>query len=196
MPTIHLAIPLGMLNPPARASASLEIHRYARYQGKSMQFTVDLQKRFSSKMPYTMRSHCQVGTPDCYPKDCWLSQGRFAIGPVRGHGIEYKCRALAHMQVPSACDLGRVVPQLAYLKNFAGCVELPLRKANLLDPNNLAALPGPEGRSGREVCSAKPCQNQEDLCSTLVWLIQSLERKIISCSKLCHSPISLCQSPR
>ena len=56
-------------------------------------------------------------------------------------------------QVPSACDLGRIVPQLAYLRNFAGCVELPLRKAGLLDPNNLAAIPGPEGRQGREVLS-------------------------------------------
>ena len=56
-----------------------------------------------------------------------------------------------NVQVPSACDLGRIVPQLAYLRNFAGCVELPLKKARLLDPNNTAAIPGPEGRLGREV---------------------------------------------
>lgn len=63
------------------------------------------------------------------------------------------------MQVPSACDLGRVVPQLAYLRNFAGCVELPLKKASILDPNDLAAIPGPEGRQGREVTTfATACE--------------------------------------
>jgi hypothetical protein len=60
------------------------------------------------------------------------------------------------LQVPSACDLGRVVPQLAYLRNFAGCVELPLKKAELLDPSNLAVIPGPEGRAGRVVPPSSP----------------------------------------
>lgn len=54
------------------------------------------------------------------------------------------------MQVPLACDLGRVVPQLADLRNFVGCVELPLKKADLLDPTSSATIPGAEGRAGRE----------------------------------------------
>ena len=55
------------------------------------------------------------------------------------------------LQVPLACDLGQVVPQLASLRNFSGCVELPLRKAAALDPGNMASSPGPEGRAAREV---------------------------------------------
>ena len=62
------------------------------------------------------------------------------------------CADLA-LQVPLACDLGQVIPQLANLRNFAGCVELPLRKAAALDPSGLASRPGPEGRQAREVCS-------------------------------------------
>lgn len=31
------------------------------------------------------------------------------------------------MRVPLACDLGQVVPQLAYLRAFEAVVELPLR---------------------------------------------------------------------
>ena len=55
------------------------------------------------------------------------------------------------LQVPLACDLGQVVPQLASLRNFSGCVELPLRKAAALDPGNMASSPGPGGRAAREV---------------------------------------------
>ena len=55
------------------------------------------------------------------------------------------------LQVPLACDLGQVVPQLASLRNFSACVELPLRKAAALDPGNMASSSGPEGRAAREV---------------------------------------------
>ncbi|KAK9806121.1 hypothetical protein WJX72_002210 [[Myrmecia] bisecta] len=54
------------------------------------------------------------------------------------------------MKVPLACDLGQVVPQLTYLRCFEGVVELPLRKAAALDPDNLASRGGEEGRAARE----------------------------------------------
>ena len=56
------------------------------------------------------------------------------------------------MQVPLTCDLGQVVPQLAELRSFEGCLQLPLAKADALDPSRSAALPGEEGRPYREVC--------------------------------------------
>ncbi|KAK9837777.1 hypothetical protein WJX74_004885, partial [Apatococcus lobatus] len=52
------------------------------------------------------------------------------------------------MQVPLACDLGQVLPQLAYLRSFEGIVDLALKKAAALDPGDLASRP--DGDSARE----------------------------------------------
>lgn len=72
------------------------------------------------------------------------------------------CQMFELMQVPLACDMGQVVPQLAFLRNFAGCVELPLRKAAALDPSNLASSDLPERRAAREVSqqNGSPAQPQ------------------------------------
>ena len=54
-------------------------------------------------------------------------------------------------QVPRACDLGQVVPQLAALRCFEGVVDLPLAKAAALDPDRVSRLPGEQGRAAQEV---------------------------------------------
>ena len=59
------------------------------------------------------------------------------------------------MQVPLACDLGQVLPQLAYLRSFEGVVDLALKKATALDPEELASRP--DGDSAREVCTPQTC---------------------------------------
>lgn len=53
--------------------------------------------------------------------------------------------------MPLACDLGQVLPQLAYLRSFEGVVDLALKKAAALDPEELASRP--DGDSAREVCN-------------------------------------------
>lgn len=53
--------------------------------------------------------------------------------------------------MPLSCDLAQAVTQLAFLRCYEGVVELPLRKAAALDPDNTARLPGDPGRAGREV---------------------------------------------
>jgi nuclear pore complex protein Nup155 len=50
-----------------------------------------------------------------------------------------------------SCDLGQAVTQLAFLRCYDGVVELPLRKAAAVDPDNTARLAGEPGRAGREV---------------------------------------------
>ncbi|KAI3427442.1 hypothetical protein D9Q98_010357 [Chlorella vulgaris] len=64
------------------------------------------------------------------------------------------------LRVPLACDLGQVVPQLAYLRAVQALVDLPLRKAAALDPLNAAASPGPEGEAAlqrrEEACYQHP----------------------------------------
>ena len=59
----------------------------------------------------------------------------------------------AHCQVPRACDLGQVVPQLAALRCYEGVIDLPLAKAAALDPDRVARLPGEQGRAAQEVCT-------------------------------------------
>ncbi|CAL8471349.1 g10891 [Coccomyxa elongata] len=54
------------------------------------------------------------------------------------------------MKVPLSCDLAQAVTQLAFLRCYDGVVELPLRKAAALDPDNTARLAGDPGRAGRE----------------------------------------------
>ena len=62
-----------------------------------------------------------------------------------------------HAQVPLSCDLAQAVTQLAFLRCYEGVVELPLRKATALDPDNTARLTGEPGRAGREVrCLSAP----------------------------------------
>lgn len=58
---------------------------------------------------------------------------------------------LPRRQVPRACDLGQVVPQLAALRCYEGVVDLPLAKAAALDPDRVARLPGEQGRAAQEV---------------------------------------------
>lgn len=60
------------------------------------------------------------------------------------------------MQVPLSCDLAQAVTQLAFLRCYDGVVELPLRKAAALDPDNTARLAGDPGRAGREVRARLP----------------------------------------
>ena len=55
------------------------------------------------------------------------------------------------MQVPLACDLGRVIPQLADRRQYDGVVDLPLRKAQALDPSDVASQPSTEGDAARQV---------------------------------------------
>jgi len=59
--------------------------------------------------------------------------------------------------VPLSCDLGQAVTQLAFLRCYEGVVELPLRKAAALDPENTARLPGDPGRAGREASNIYTC---------------------------------------
>lgn len=70
-----------------------------------------------------------------------------------------KCVVGGCAQVPLSCDLGQAVAQLAYLGCYDGVVDLPLRKAAAVDPDNEARLPGEAGRAGREVptVSVLPC---------------------------------------
>ena len=58
------------------------------------------------------------------------------------------------VQVPLSCDLGQIVKQLAHLGCYDGILDLPLRRAAAVDPENAARLPGEAGRAAREVGSA------------------------------------------
>lgn len=58
------------------------------------------------------------------------------------------------VQVPLSCDLGQIVKQLAHLGCYDGILDLPLRRAAAVDPENAARLPGEAGRAAREVDSA------------------------------------------
>ena len=58
------------------------------------------------------------------------------------------------VQVPLSCDLGQIVKQLAHLGCYDGILDLPLRRAAAVDPENAARLPGDAGRAAREVGSA------------------------------------------
>ncbi len=53
--------------------------------------------------------------------------------------------------MPLSCDLGQAVSQLAFLGCYDGVVDLPLRKAAAVDPDNEARLPGEAGRARQEV---------------------------------------------
>ena len=55
-----------------------------------------------------------------------------------------------------ACDLSRVVPQLAVRGQYSGTVDLAVRKAQALDPEEAALQPGAEGDAARQV--VKPCR--------------------------------------
>ena len=55
------------------------------------------------------------------------------------------------MQVPLACDLSRVIPQLAVRGQYSGTVELAVGKAQALDPEEAAMQPGTEGDAARQV---------------------------------------------
>ena len=55
------------------------------------------------------------------------------------------------VQVPLACDLSRVVAQLAVRGQYSGTVELAVRKAQALDPEEAALQPGAEGDAARQV---------------------------------------------
>lgn len=57
--------------------------------------------------------------------------------------------------MPLSCDLGQAVSQLAFLGCYDGVVDLPLRKAAAVDPDNEARLPGEAGRAGREVTTVE-----------------------------------------
>lgn len=59
-------------------------------------------------------------------------------------------------QVPLACDLSRVIPQLAVRGQYAGIVSLAVRKAQALDPEEAALQPGPDGSAAQQVTSAHP----------------------------------------
>jgi nuclear pore complex protein Nup155 len=52
-------------------------------------------------------------------------------------------------RVPLACDLAQIVPQLALLRSLDAVVELSVRKAASIDPNNAAYVPGPHGEAAR-----------------------------------------------
>jgi nuclear pore complex protein Nup155 len=52
-------------------------------------------------------------------------------------------------RVPLACDLAQIVPQLALLRALDAVVELSIRKAAAIDPNNAAYIPGPDGDTPR-----------------------------------------------
>jgi hypothetical protein len=70
-------------------------------------------------------------------------------------------------QVPLACDLGVVVPQLATFRAMDAAVELTARKATALDPSNVAAREGAEGETARS--------RREELCySHLIALLRVL----------------------
>lgn len=82
--------------------------------------------------------------------DCWVS----CRSPIfEGEGeADYDGDGVWHgMQVPLSCDLAQAVTQLAFLRCYDGVVELPLRKAAALDPDNTARLTGEPGRVGRQV---------------------------------------------
>jgi len=53
------------------------------------------------------------------------------------------------VKVPLACDLAQIVPQLALLRSLDAVVELSVRKAAAIDPNNAAFVPGPNGEAAR-----------------------------------------------
>ena len=81
------------------------------------------------------------------------------------------------VQVPLACDLGQVLPQLAYLRSFEGVVDLALKKAAALDPEELASRP--DGDSAREVCMPHPpymLPPQMRACISLSCPFHSLQR--------------------
>ena len=59
-------------------------------------------------------------------------------------------------QVPLACDLGRVVPQLADRQLYDGVVDLPLRKAQAMDPGDVALQHSPEGDAARQARPSLP----------------------------------------
>lgn len=80
--------------------------------------------------------------------------------------------------MPLSCDLGQAVTQLAFLRCYEGVVELPLRKAAALDPENTARLPGDRGRAGREA---------SDNSSVTRDLFAVLTR----CHNICHNTLNL-----
>ena len=85
-----------------------------------------------------------------------------------------------------SCDLGQAVTQLAFLRCYDGVVELPLRKAAAVDPDNTARLPGDAGRAGREaslVCHHRSSHLSKSglmtgksslQCSSKIFILQSM----------------------
>ena len=70
------------------------------------------------------------------------------------------------VQVPLSCDLGQIVKQLAHLGCYDGILDLPLRRAAAVDPENAARLPGEAGRAAREVgpaCTSDTVWSQKRL---------------------------------
>ena len=74
--------------------------------------------------------------------------------PLSGHRTRAGLRVHG-LQVPLACDLSRVVPQLAVRGQHSGTVSLAVRKAEALDPEEAALQPGPDGDAARQVGQAR-----------------------------------------
>ncbi|EFN51092.1 hypothetical protein CHLNCDRAFT_141404 [Chlorella variabilis] len=85
-----------------------------------------------------------------YYQACGLLQRAEAAAAMADREVLTREAVSLMLRVPLACDLGQVVPQLAYLRAVQAIVDLPLRKAAALDPHNVAAQLGPEGEAAAQ----------------------------------------------
>mmetsp|Transcript_20731 Transcript_20731/g.49379 ORF Transcript_20731/g.49379 Transcript_20731/m.49379 type:complete len:994 (-) Transcript_20731:270-3251(-) len=109
----------------------------------------DLAARLSSGCPSYFKEEDRV-----FYKASGLLQQAESSDPERAAGLTQEALRML-MQVPGACSLGQVVPQLSHLGCYEGVVNLPIKAAGALDPGNMAARPGTEGdnaRARRETC--------------------------------------------